>query len=96
MKKGFTLLEMIIVMGIIVVLFLITVPNIQSTLKLVNDKGCDAQLKVVDAAVLQWQLKHDAVPTNVEELINDGFLTKRQQQCSDGSVISLVDGQAMR
>lgn len=96
MKKGFTLLEMIIVMGIIVVLFLITVPNIQSTLKLVNDKGCDAQLKLVDAAVLQWQLKHDLVPSSIDELVSDGFLTERQKQCSDGSVISLVDGQAVR
>lgn len=96
MKKGFTLLEMIIVMGIIVVLFLITVPNIQSTLGLVNEKGCDAQLKVIDAAILQWQLKHDAIPTSINDLIEDGFLTSRQQQCSDGSVISIVNGQAVR
>lgn len=96
MKKGFTLLEMIIVMGIIVVLFLMTVPNIQSTLKLVNEKGCDAQLKVVDAAILQSQLKHDAVPTSISELVTDGFLTQRQTQCSDGSSIIISEGQASR
>lgn len=96
MKKAFTLLEMIIVMGIVVVLFLMTIPNIQSTLKLVNDKGCDAQLKVIDAAVLQWQLKHDKIPSDIDTLVGDGFLTQRQTQCSDGTAIFLKDGQAAR
>lgn len=96
MKKGFTLLEMVIVMGIIVVLFLITIPNIQSTIGLVNKKGCDAQLKVVDAAILQWQLKHDAVPSSMQDLIGDGFINERQSRCAGGEPIYVVNGQAQR
>ena len=96
MKKGFTLLEMIIVMGIIVVLFLMTIPNIQSTLGLVNEKGCDAQMKVIDAAILQWQLKNDSVPNSIDQLVSDGFLTQRQTQCSDGTKIRIENGQAQK
>lgn len=37
--EGFTLLEMVIVVTIISILFLLTVPNIQKTLTVVDDKG---------------------------------------------------------
>lgn len=94
MKRGFTLLEMVIVMAVIVVLFLLTAPNIQNTLSVVNKKGCDAQLKIVDAAILQWQLKHDVVPSSIQQLIDDGFILERQSMCSDGSAILIVNGQA--
>lgn len=94
MKKGFTLIEMVLVMAIIVVLFLLTMPNIQNTLNVVNKKGCDAQLKIIDSAILQWQLKNDNIPTSIQELINDDFITDRQAFCSDGSAIKIVGGQA--
>lgn len=94
MKKGFTLIEMVLVMAIIVVLFLLTMPNIQNTLNVVNKKGCDAQLKIIDSAILQWQLKNDSIPTSIQELINDDFITGRQAFCSDGSAIKIVGGQA--
>ena len=96
MKKGFTLLEMVIVMGIIIVLFLITIPNIQSTVGLVNTKGCDAQVKIVDAAILQWQLKHDAIPSSIQDLISDGFINERQSRCAGGEPIHVTNGQARR
>jgi competence protein ComGC len=48
-QKGFTLLEMIIVVTIISILFLLTVPNIQKVLGIVDKKGCDALVKVVDS-----------------------------------------------
>lgn len=94
MKKAFTLIEMVLVMSVIVIIFLLTLPNIQKTMGLVNSKGCDAQLKVVDAAILQSTLKNDATPTSISQLVNDGFLTSRQTKCSDGSSISISNGQA--
>ena len=39
MKKGFTLLEMVIVMTVIAILFLLTIPNTQNSLKVANAKG---------------------------------------------------------
>ena len=56
MKKGFTLLEMIIVVTIVSILFLLTVPNIQKVIGVVDDKGCEAQIKVVDSAILEYRL----------------------------------------
>ncbi len=53
--EGFTLLEMVIVVTIISILFLLTVPNIQKTLTVVDDKGCQALTKTVDSAILQYR-----------------------------------------
>lgn len=96
MKKGFTMMEMILVMSVIVVIFLLTLPNIQKTMQVVNNKGCDAQLKIVDAAILQSTLKNDKTPISIAELIGDGFITERQQYCSDGTQIFIQNGQAAR
>ncbi len=94
MRKGFTLIEMVLVMSVVVILFLLTLPNIQNTMSVVNDKGCAAQLKVVDAAILQYQLKNDASVSSISQLVNGGFLSERQTKCSDGSVIYVEGGQA--
>ncbi len=94
MKKGFTLIEMVLVMSVIVIIFLLTLPNIQKTLGIVNKKGCDAQLKLVDAAILQYQLKNDSVPTSIQQLVDDNIITQRQTLCHDQGVIRIEDGQA--
>ncbi len=92
--KGFTLLEMVIVVSIIAVLFLLTVPNIQKVLSVVNEKGCEAQVKVVDSAILQYRLQYDENPGSISDLINAGYLSAAQSTCRDGRNISISNGQA--
>lgn len=96
MKFGFTLLEMIIVMSVIVAIFLLTVPNIAKTLKVVDDKSCEAQLKIVDAAILQYRLKYDQNPSSIEVLVSEDFLSKEQLKCSSGERISISNGKATK
>lgn len=88
------MMEMVLVMTVVVILFLLTVPNIATTLTVVNDKGCDAQRKVVDAAILQYILQNDAQPSSTQDLISKGFLREKQQFCNDGKEIIIQDGQA--
>ena len=94
MKKGFTLLEMIIVLSILTVLFILSVPNIQKVMHIVEDKGCDAQLKVIDSAIIEYKLLYNYYPTSMYELLNEGLITESQMQCQNGGIISIVDGQA--
>lgn len=94
-QKGFTLLEMIIVITIVSIIFLLTVPNIQTTLSIVDKKGDRARVKVVDSAILQYRLEYNETPTDVVELINEGLLTEEQVECSDGSSITIMNGQAV-
>ena len=88
------MMEMVLVMTVVVILFLLTVPNIATTLKVVNDKGCDAQRKVVDAAILQYMLKNDKEPGSTNQLISEGFLREKQNFCNDGKEIKIVGGEA--
>ena len=94
MRKGFTLLEMILVMSAIVGVFLLTIPNIAKTLTVVNEKSCDAQLKIIDAAILQYRLKYDINPNSIQALVEEGFLSNRQIKCSNGKEIFISNGQA--
>ncbi|MBR0214775.1 MAG: prepilin-type N-terminal cleavage/methylation domain-containing protein, partial [Solobacterium sp.] len=78
LRKGFTLLEMVIVVTIISILFLLTVPNIQTVLGIVDKKGCDALIKVADSAILQYRLEYDQNPGSVSDLISAGLMTEEQ------------------
>lgn len=94
MKKGFTLLEMIIVLAILSVLFLLAIPNIQKVLEIVETKGCDAQLKVIDSAILQFKLFYGDYPNNMNDLVNAELISTQQMKCQNNREIVIVDGQA--
>ncbi|MBR2066739.1 MAG: prepilin-type N-terminal cleavage/methylation domain-containing protein [Solobacterium sp.] len=93
-KKGFTLLEMTIVILIISVLFLLVVPNIQKTMSIVQSKGCKALEKVGDAAILQYKLEYGDYPSSVADLISAGLLTEAQIQCDGKYHLVIANGQA--
>lgn len=94
MKKGFTLLEMVFVLTVISIIFLLTIPNIQKVLNIANDKACDAQIKVVDSAVLQYRLIYDEEASSITDLINEGLITENQSECANHKSIDLSDGHA--
>ncbi|MGM9941108.1 MAG: competence type IV pilus major pilin ComGC [Bulleidia sp.] len=93
-RKGFTLLEMTIVIIIISVIFLLSVPNVQKTLSVVNRKGCQAIEKTADAAILQYKLEYDEYPSSVNDLVNAGLLSEQQLTCDGSKQLTIVNGQA--
>ncbi len=93
LRKGFTLLEMVIVVTIISILFLLTVPNIQTVLGIVDKKGCDALIKVADSAILQYRLEYDQNPGSVSDLISAGLMTEEQTRCDEKTIV-ISGGQA--
>ena len=93
-KKGFTLLEMILVVAVLSILFILSVPSIQRVLATVDEKGCDALLKVVDAAIVQYRLETGYLPDDVYDLIDRGYLSDSQIECTNGKKILIVSGEA--
>ena len=93
-KKGFTLLEMILVVSVLSILFLLSVPSIQKVLTTVDEKGCNALLKVVEAAIVQYRLETGYLPDDVYDLIDHGYLSESQIECSNGKKILIVSGEA--
>lgn len=93
-NNGFTLLEMTIVIIIISVIFLLSVPSIQKTLSVVNNKGCKAIEKVADSAILQYKMEYDEYPGSVDDLVNAGLLNESQTKCDGSKSLVISDGEA--
>lgn len=94
MKKGFTMLEMILVIAVLSVLLILTVPNIQQVLSIVQNKGCDAQKKIVDTAILEYTIANGNGPDSIHDLVDEGLLTDEQRFCQNHDEIVVDDGQA--
>ncbi|MFV0255685.1 MAG: competence type IV pilus major pilin ComGC [Erysipelotrichaceae bacterium] len=96
MKKndGFTLIEMIIVLAIICVVILLTIPNIQQKQEIVNQKGCEALIEVVNSQILLYEVANGGEPGSISVLISEGYLKESQAVCPSGESIVISNGQA--
>lgn len=91
-QKGFTLIEMMIVLLVISVLLIVTVPNIAKHSTNINDKGCKAYVKMVQAQVQAYDIDKKAIPT-ITQLETEGYLNGGDTPCPDGTVITIgLDG----
>lgn len=95
-SKGFTLVEMIFCISVILVILLLVIPNITSKNSIVKDKGCEAQIEVVNSQILLYEVENGELPTSMSDLTSGShpYLTKKQQVCPNGKRISIEDGQA--
>lgn len=91
-NKGFTLLEMLVVVMIISILFLLSVPNVSKVIDSVDGKACNAMTKVVDAAITQFKLDYNQMPGSISDLVSAGYLTDEQITCSNGSKLYISNG----
>lgn len=95
-SKGFTMLEMLVVLSVVALLFTLTLPNIQKRMNTVREKGCDALVEVVNTNILQYELDTGEVVDSIDTLVDEGYLKESQTKCMDGTEIIINDGQAER
>jgi len=93
-KKGFTMLEMILVLTVISIIILITIPNIAKKRQLINEVGCKALIEVVNGQILVYQLDGSIVE-NIYDLVNSGLINESQTVCPTGQKIVINNGQAV-
>ncbi|SFJ21233.1 competence protein ComGC [Halobacillus dabanensis] len=89
-ERGFTLIEMLIVLLVISVLLIITIPNMSKNSTTVKDKGCEALLKTTEAQVEAYFIDNSKRPESLQTLITEGYIT--QSTCPDGSELQYEDG----
>ena len=91
-EKGFTLIEMMIVLLIITVLILIAIPNVTKHSKSIDEKGCEAYVKMVEGQIQAYKMDKKKIPT-LGDLSTDGYLPANPT-CPNGNalVISASDG----
>ncbi|NQM51765.1 prepilin-type N-terminal cleavage/methylation domain-containing protein [Streptococcus suis] len=78
-KKAFTLVEMLVVLGIISLLLLIFVPNLSKQKDAIQKKGDAAVVKVVESQMELYELEHDKEAT-VADLQQAGYITEKQAE----------------
>lgn len=88
-NRGFTLVEMLVVMLIITVLLLLIIPNITKQTDNVHSKGCDALVSVVQAQTDAYHLEFGTYPSTIEELENKGYIESEQTKCHNDQQLTI-------
>lgn len=86
-SKGFTLVEMMIVLLIISVLILIAIPNVTKHSASIDDKGCKAFAKMLEGQIEAYKIEKKKVPT-IDELAKEGYL-KGDKTCPNGTGVNI-------
>ena len=75
---------MLLVLLIISLLLILIIPNIAKQTAHIQSTGCDAQVKMVNSQIEAYALKHNRNPSNIQELISDGFIKEGQKIANQG------------
>lgn len=89
------MVEMIIVISIIALLLMLIIPNINEKQKMINMKGCEALRETINSQIYLYELKYNKKPTNINDLIKDGFIKKEQATCKNGIKIIIENEEAI-
>jgi len=79
-NKGFTLVELMIVVVIIGVLIAIAVPIYNNSTASAEANACKANQRTIEAAIMQWRAANNSTsyPDNWDELVGpDKYLTEK-------------------
>ena len=76
--KGFTLVEMLVVLLIISVLMLLFVPNLTKQKEAVTEKGNAAVVKVVESQAELFEVNHTNEKATLSKLVTEGTITDKQ------------------
>lgn len=93
-KKGFTLIEMMIVVIIISGLMYLIVPNIINSKESIDNKTCDAYIELVDSQIQAYILDTDQSPLDLNTLYEAGYITSTT--CPNGEVLTIVNNETIK
>ncbi|PSL42341.1 competence protein ComGC [Salsuginibacillus halophilus] len=89
-EKGFTLIEMVIVLVIISVLLLVAVPSMVKNSSVAESKGCEATVDLVQAQTGAYHIEMGEQVTDLQDLVDEDFVDTLE--CPDGTPLNLVEG----
>ena len=95
-ENGFTLIEMIFCISVILVILLLVIPEVTSKNRIVKEKSCDAQIEVVNSQIVLYEIEHGELPTSMSQLTSGShpYLKEKQAVYPSGIAIQINDGEA--
>ena len=75
-ERGFTLIEMLIVLGIIGLLMTIVIPDMFKTRETSNREACTASLRGIQSSLELYYTHYKYYPDNLQALITEGYVSE--------------------
>jgi prepilin-type N-terminal cleavage/methylation domain-containing protein len=91
-ERGFTLIELMIVVGIVGMLATMGLPNFLKTRTTAQARACVSNLRVLEDAKQTWGLEHgkrDGDEPTEAELIGPGLYIKKMPECPAGGTYEI-------
>lgn len=86
-EKGFTLIEMLIVLLVISVLIILIVPNLGDRSADVHRKGCEALVELVQAQVEAYHIEENDYPVSLDDLVTAEYIKDEQTSCQNENLV---------
>lgn len=91
-EKGFTLVELMVVILIIAILIAVAIPVYNASRASARNKTCKANLRTLDGAIQTYNSDNDTYPSAIGDL--DPTYVKFIPTCPNGGTYSLVSQEA--
>jgi len=82
-KKGFTLVEMLIVLLVITILMIVIIPNLNSRSDNIHSQSCESLQSIVQSQVHLYHVEEGEFPSSLGEMAPE-YITEDQLTCSGG------------
>ncbi|WP_018923789.1 competence type IV pilus major pilin ComGC [Salsuginibacillus kocurii] len=92
--RGFTLIEMVIVLLIISVLLLVAVPNMVTNSSVAHSTGCDATIDLLQAQLGAYEIETGEEVSSLDDLVDGDYVDRTT--CPDGTPLTISNGSIER
>lgn len=93
-ERGFTLVEMLVVLLIISILILVTIPNVTKYSTMIDNKGCEAYLQMLQGQMETYKIENNRYPT-ITELQGEEYFNNKEIKCPNGKAVTIKEGRAI-
>lgn len=91
-EKGFTLIEMLVVLLIITVLILLIVPSLGSKTETMHEEGCEALVITVQGQADMYEFENNTKVDSITTLRDNDYINDNQMTCKNGKELTITNG----